>query len=99
MTEARPVLESPETFAAYRERVKSQMKAQVEERIVFLDNVIRELSMLEALARKSSNVPLVSELAGVAQVARHEIAALRGFDPNATPLDDQPIRLDSISEF
>src|SRR5215472_17443242 len=83
MAEYRSPLESPEAFAAYRERVKHQLKTQLAERIAFLESAHRELNALEALARRASNVPLVSELAHLALQADREAAALRGPEPAA----------------
>lgn len=85
MAELRSPLESPEAFAAYKDRIRHQLKAQVVERIAFLESATEELGALETLARRASNVPLVAELANLAQMARHECAALNRFDSVADP--------------
>lgn len=77
MSEYKHPLDSPESFCAYCEHVKQQLRNLVEERISFLESAHAHLGILEGVARKSGPSPILTELELLGHHARREAAALR----------------------
>jgi hypothetical protein len=81
-------LQSPEVFAAYCENVKRQLQEFVTERITFLEEAHRQLLSLQAIATRSGNQTLLTELTALGQQAQHEAVSLKGDgSPLAIPAD------------